>query len=165
MDQYRSSIWSPTRFDSSEVKLSYIESNYNACMARLAAMIKILVDDFARWQLAESRGLSICYVIETTKMRMFDQTGDMPKYSNSLQSHCDKLNSIIKIFQEILTNSKDIFQQLGRLSQLPGISDKIIYSTWKIGDYLNFLKYAIDGYTNEIGVKIHVMGRKYSSLQ
>ncbi|KAH8289927.1 hypothetical protein KR018_005855 [Drosophila ironensis] len=119
--------------------------------ARLDSLVKQLQDNYAKWQLAQQRGTSICYTIEARKDKAL---ADSVSYPDDLILPCNKLAIIAPIFGDIAKNTKEILRQLRALSKLPGFAeDAVYYRSWKLAQFVSFAKELAERYQQESIVK------------
>ncbi|XP_055837204.1 uncharacterized protein LOC129905690 [Episyrphus balteatus] len=143
----------PVRFlDSPRPKLQ--NDQLLTCKTRLDTITKTLLDNFAKWQIAQKRGQSLCNSIEAIKTKCLESKspGDS-LYPEELQPFCDKLAIIFSVFEDILKNTKEALRQLNALAKLQGTSSEIFYRTWFIEDFINFAKTIVERYQAECDVK------------
>ncbi|EDW11099.1 uncharacterized protein LOC6575648 [Drosophila mojavensis] len=159
MDQLNKSL-TPVRFvDSQRVQSPAIkhDANLASCKAKLQGLVANLQANYAKWQMAQQRGTSLCYAIEARKTRCYDNA-DNGYFPEDLHMSCDKLAIITSIFVDIFTNTREILRQLRGLTLLAGITSNVIfYRTWKLTEYVSFTEELVKRYRQESMVKQHVM--------
>uniref|UniRef100_A0A1A9W0Q0 Uncharacterized protein n=1 Tax=Glossina brevipalpis TaxID=37001 RepID=A0A1A9W0Q0_9MUSC len=166
-DYHESDFLTPVRYlESPKVQSITSDSNLNACRARLDSIMKTIQDDFSKWLLAERRGLALCNAIETIKTRTLvavtaseNDKVDSTLYPNDLASHCHKLSLIVCIFQDIVANAKNFLKQIKSLSKLQGSSQKILFRSWSLNQFIDFLTELTQRYEEEYQIKKHTMGK------
>ncbi|XP_033173095.1 uncharacterized protein LOC117150349 [Drosophila mauritiana] len=137
------------------------DANLATCKTRLEAIVKQLQDNYAKWQLAQQRGTSICYTIEAKKTKCLEKSHEEGSslYPDDLQLPCNKLAIIASIFGDIANNTKEILRQLRGIFKLPGsAADTIFYRSWKLQQFVVFAKELSERYEKEALVKIEVAG-------
>lgn len=137
--------------------------------SRLEIILKNLQDNYAKWLIAEKRGLALCTSIEAIKTRVLDaqinhnnvSAVTLPTlYPTELKVYCDKLAIIVSVFKDITTNAVHTLRQLKSLSRLPGCSNEVFYRSWKITQFIYLAENLSIRYSKEAAVKSEVM-RKY----
>lgn len=138
------------------------DANLATCKTRLETIVKQLQDNYAKWQLAQQRGTSICYTIEAKKTKCLEKSQDEGSslYPDDLLLPCNKLAIIASIFGDIANNTKEILRQLRGILKLPGSAeDTIFYRSWKLQQFVVFAKELSERYEKEALVKMEVAGR------
>lgn len=120
-------------------------------------LVTDLQNNYAKWQMAQQRGTSLCYAIEAKKTRCYD-SAECGYYPEDLHKSCDKLAIITSIFVDIFTNTREILRQLRALTLLAGITSNVLfYRTWKLTEFVSFTEELVKRYKKESLVKQHVM--------
>ncbi|XP_017130061.1 cyclin-dependent kinase 2-interacting protein [Drosophila elegans] len=135
------------------------DSNLATCKTRLETIVKQLQDNYAKWQLAQQRGTSICYSIEAKKTKCLEKSQDegSTSYPDDLILPCNKLAIIASIFGDIANNAKELLRQLSAICKLPGTAaDTIFYRSWKLPQFVAFTKELAERYEQESLVKKEV---------
>lgn len=134
------------------------DTNLATCKTRLESLVKQLQDNYAKWQLAQQRGTSICYAIEAKKTKCLENETST-SYPNDLILPCNKLAIISSIFVDIANNTKEILRQLRALCKMPGAAaDTIFYKSWKLPQFVAFTNELSERYTQEAVIKKRVAG-------
>ncbi|XP_030384237.1 uncharacterized protein LOC115631580 isoform X2 [Scaptodrosophila lebanonensis] len=135
------------------------DSNLAVCRTRLETLVKNLQDNYAKWQLAQQRGSTLCYAIEAKKTRCLEATAsDTSSYPDELKMPCDKLAVIASIFVDIANNTRETLRQLRALQKLPGTSAEVIfYRSWRLRQFVAFAQELLQRYDLETAVKQQVM--------
>ncbi|XP_043641000.1 cyclin-dependent kinase 2-interacting protein [Drosophila teissieri] len=135
------------------------DANLATCKTRLETIVKQLQDNYAKWQLAQQRGTSICYTIEAKKTKCLEKSQDEGNsaYPDDLLLPCNKLAIIASIFGDIANNTKELLRQLRAICKLPGsAAETIFYRSWKLPQFVVFAKELSERYEEEALVKKEV---------
>ncbi|EDW87343.1 cyclin-dependent kinase 2-interacting protein [Drosophila yakuba] len=135
------------------------DANLATCKTRLETIVKQLQDNYAKWQLAQQRGTSICYTIEAKKTKCLEKSQDegSSTYPDDLLLPCNKLAIIASIFGDIANNTKEILRQLRAICKLPGsAAETIFYRSWTLPQFVVFAKELSERYEEEALVKKEV---------
>ncbi|KAL9874932.1 uncharacterized protein ACN427_013256 isoform 1-T1 [Glossina fuscipes fuscipes] len=166
-DCFESGFLTPVRFLESTPKVPRqpinTDSNIAIFRARLELIVKTTQDNFSKWLVAEKRGLALCNTIEAIKTGTLltainenDKT-DSTLYPKDLIDRYQKLSLIVGVFQDVVNNVKDSVKQIESLRKLPRSNSEILYRSWCLDHFADFLVELSQRYNEEYKIKKHVL--------
>lgn len=127
---------------------------------KVRSIVKTIIENHKKWELAQKRGISLCCAIENIKKQALDKVVSEPSetlYPDDLKSPNDKLKIITTILKDVLDSSKVCLAQLIDLKKLHTNLNEKLLKTWTLEKIVSSVEIIVKAYEDEYDVKVKVM--------
>lgn len=127
---------------------------------KLRSIVKTIIENHKKWELAQKRGISLCCAIENVKKQALDRIASEPSetlYPEDLKIPSVKLKTITTILKDVLDSSKECLTQLIGLKKLQTDSNEKLLRTWTVAKIVSSIEIIVQAYEDEYDVKVKVM--------
>lgn len=134
---------------------------------RVRTILKAIIENHKKWDLAHKRGTTLCSVIENIKKQALDKIVSEPMetlYPDDLIVPSAKLKVITTILKDVLDSGKECLQQLITLKKLQQNHNETLLKTWTLTKIVGCVENLVQAYDDEHGVKVNVMENVCHSL-
>lgn len=127
---------------------------------KVRSIVKTVIENHKKWELAQKRGISLCSAIENVKKETLDRIASEPLttlYPDELKTPSEKLKTITTILKDVLDSSRECLSQLNGLRKLQSNVNERLLKTWTIVNVVNSIETIVQSYQDEYDVKVKVM--------
>lgn len=127
---------------------------------KLRSIVKTIIENHKKWELAQKRGISLCCAIENVKKQALDRIASEPSetlYPEDLKIPSVKLKTITTILKDVLDSSKECLTQLIGLKKLQTDANEKLLRTWTVAKIVSSIEIIVRAYEDEYDVKVKVM--------
>lgn len=130
---------------------------------KVEIILKSIISNHSKWELAQDRGLSLCRSIEAKKSKHL-QNNEGDPYPNEMESFTTKLKRVYDIFSDILSDTEESFRNLKALEKLNKCSDFILFGFSKMENLVTYSNSIKERYSAEVKLKQQIIG-KYRTIK
>lgn len=132
--------------------------------SRTESILKSLIANYSKWELAQERGLALCRNIEAKKTKCLQNNGS-DLYPNEIESYCSKLKRLLDIFKDISSDADESYRNLKALQKLNKCSEDPLFWTCSLENLLNYCGNIRETYSAEVKTKLKIIGKHSKEIK
>ncbi|KAL5281898.1 CINP family protein [Megaselia abdita] len=131
-------------------------------VSKVELILRGMISNHSKWELAQDRGLSLCRSIEAKKSKCLQNNEDL--YPNDIGYYSSRLKKIIEIFKNILLDTEEFHKNLKALENLSKNSNSLLFEFSKLENIVTYCRNITEKYSSEVKLKqkiVDILFRKY----